>query len=392
MWASMEGNEDPGFMRRTAAGPLVRPTWCEIDLGAVTHNLVQLRAVVGPGVSIFVCLKSDAHGCGATAVALHCQTAGADGLAFGSIGSAIACRDAGAGLPLLLYPTCLPDQAELLEYYDLMPTVSTIEDVAAWSEAAKAGLKVFLKIDGGAYRAGAFPNSAPMVANAIARSGKLKLAGVYGHPMANYGHDSPGYVSAQIASFAAAVKAIEEAGIQIPIRMVSSSTILLDYPDADLDGIDPGRLVVGVSFPSTRDRHKSWRRAVHAIKSRLVMVKTLDHDGCVPEAPFLLRRPGMRLGLIPMGWSDGYPARTPSMAEVLIRGRRVPIIPPVHSEIMRIDLTGVPDATVGDEVVILGRSGSQCICLEELCNKWGMADSEIYVSLVKSLTKVYLNN
>lgn len=385
----MVGSQEDRGDRPASIDPLVRPAWCEIDLGAITHNLTQLRGLVGPGVAIFVCLKSDAIGCGATAMARHCQVAGANGLAFGRIDAAIACREAGVRLPMLLYPTCLPDQAEVLERYDLMPTISTIEDVAAWSGRVQARLKVFLKIDAGGYRAGAFPDSAPVVAKALATSGKLELAGVYGHPMANYGHDAAGYVPDQIAGFIAGVKAIEASGIPIPIKMVSSSSIILEYPDADLDGIDPGRLVMGVCFPSVPEREKSWRRAVHAIKSRLVMVKSLDHDGCVPEAPFLVRRPGMRLGLIPMGWSDGYPARTPSTAEVLIRGRRAPVMPPIHSEIMRIDLTGIPDAVVGDEVVILGRSGDQRIELEELCKRWGMADFEIYMSLVKGLTKVY---
>jgi alanine racemase len=270
-----------------------------------------------------------------------------------------------------------------------MPTMSTIEDVASWSSAVTGRLKVFLKIDAGGYRVGAFPNDAPAVARAIVQSGRLELAGVYGHVMANYGYDAPGYVPKQIAGILAGINAIEQSGIQIPRRMVSSSATLLEYPDADLNGIDPGRLVMGIRFPSLPERDRLWRRAVRAIKSRLIMVKSIDHDGSVPEAPFLARREGMRLGLVPIGWSDGYPANPAAHADMLVRGRRAPVIPPIHSEMMRIDLTGVPDAAVGDDVVILGPSGEDHIFLEELSERWGFADFEIYMSLVKGLPKIY---
>jgi alanine racemase len=370
----------------------IRPSWCEIDLGAITHNLSRLRALIAPGVSIFVCLKSDAIGCGAVAVAAHAEAAGADGFALGRIDTAIACRRAGVTRPMLLYPTCLPAQAGLLESYDLMPTISTREDVAAWSRAVSGRLKVFLKIDGGGYRVGAFPDDAPAVARAIVESGNLQLAGVYGHPMASYGHDAPGYVTDQIASFMSALTAIARSGIDVGIRMVSSSALLLEHPDADLDAVDPGRLMMGIGFPSIPERRMQWRHAVRAIKSRLVMVKSLDHGGCVPEAPFLPDRQGMRLGLIPLGWSDGYPAKPSKVADVLVRGRRACVVAPIHSELMRIDLTGIPDAAVGDEVVILGRSGDAEIAIEELSELWGLADFEIYMTLAKGLEKIYLND
>ncbi len=121
------------------------------------------------------------------------------------------------------------------------------------------------------------------------------------------------------------------------------------------------------------------------------MVKALDDAEGSPEAPFLSRREGMRLGLMPLGWGDGYPAHPPARVEVLVRGKRVPVIPPIHSELARIDLTDCRDAVVGDEVVLLGCSGSEEIVLDELCDRWGMADFEIYASFVRRLPKRYLS-
>ena len=106
----------------------LRPTWYEIDLGAVAHNTRELRRLVGKGVAIYGCLKRNAYGCGAAAVGRTVMAAGGDGLAVGNIDDAVAVRRAGVAGPILLYPTCLPEIATSVEAYDLIPTISTPEE------------------------------------------------------------------------------------------------------------------------------------------------------------------------------------------------------------------------------------------------------------------------
>ena len=369
-----------------------RPTWCEIDLSVVKDNLILLREMVGPGVAIFVCLKGDASGCGDVAVGRAVQDAGVAsvaGLAFGNLDRAVAAREAGIRLPILLYPTCLPDAAPFLERHDFMPTVSTLEEVTAWSRHATS-LQVYLKLDGGGFRAGALPHHAAAVAQAIADSPNLKLAGVYGHPMTSYGPVDAGYTDAQIASCLAAFDAIDKAGIEAPIRMVSSSAIILSNPEADLNAVDPGRLILGHGFPAAAGRERPWRHALVGLRSRLVMVKSLADPGDVMPAPFLPLRPGMRLGLIPYGWSDGFPRRMPATATALVRGRRVRLLGPTHSELIRVDLTDVPEAELGEEVVLLGRSGGEEITLQELSQQWDVDVSSLYPQVAKSIRREYL--
>lgn len=374
--------------------PEKRPTWCEIDLSVVKDNLVLLRDLVGGGVAIFVCLKGDASGCGDVAVGRAVQDATVDGvagLAFGNLDRAVAARDAGIGLPILLYPTCLPEAAPFLERHGFMPTLSTLEEVAAWSRHATS-LQVYLKLDGGGFRAGALPHHAAAVAQAIAGSATLKLAGVYGHPMTSYGPVDAGYTDAQVTSCLAAFDAIAKAGIEAPIRMLSSSAIILSNPEADLNAVDPGRLVLGHGFPAVAGRERPWRHALVGLRSRLVMVKSLADPGDVMPAPFLPLRPGMRLGLIPYGWSDGFPRRMPAAATALVRGRRVRLLGPTHSELIRVDLTDAPDAQLGDEVVLLGRSGGEKITLADLSRQWGTDVSALYPMVGKSIRREYVQS
>lgn len=134
----------------------------------------------------------------------------------------------------------------------------------------------------------------------------------------------------------------------------------------------------------------AWRPALVGLKSRLVMVKSLAEIGDVMPAPFMRLQPEMRIGLIPFGWSDGYPKNTPMNATTLVRAQRAPLIGPTHSELIRVDLTNIPDARIGDEVVLLGRSGPCEIRLEDLAEQWGMAIHDLYPIIGKTLPRRYL--
>jgi alanine racemase len=104
----------PAPMQHPAEGRApasLRPTWCEIDLGAVAHNTRELRRLIGKGVAIYGCLKRNAYGCGAAAVGRTVMAAGGDGLAVGNVDDAVAVRNAGVAGSILLYPTCVPEVA-----------------------------------------------------------------------------------------------------------------------------------------------------------------------------------------------------------------------------------------------------------------------------------------
>jgi alanine racemase len=120
-------------------------------------------------------------------------------------------------------------------------------------------------------------------------------------------------------------------------------------------------------------------------------VRSLDDIGDVMPAPFITLRPGMRLGLIPYGWSDGFPRAMPAGAAALVRCRRVSLIAPSHSELLRVDLTDVPDAEVGDEVVLLGRNGDAQITIDDLGAQWGLETSELAPVIGRTMRRVYLS-
>ena len=227
---------------------LLRPTWFEIDLDAIAHNLRQLRRMVGSGVAIYACLKRNAYGCGAVPVAQVMQREGADAIAVGNINDALAIREAQVSLPILLYPNCLAsDAGPVVMQHRLMPTVSSLDDAAAWEQAANGGtLDAFAKIDVGLFRGGAMPREAPALLRRIADSNVLRLAGAYAHL---HGYDpttGDDYAAWQFRNFQAVMRAAAAHGIDVPVRMVASTSVVLQHPEMDLNGVDPGRILYGL--------------------------------------------------------------------------------------------------------------------------------------------------
>ena len=373
---------------------LLRPTWFEIDLDAVAHNLRQLRRMVGPGVAIYACLKRNAYGCGAVPVAQIMQREGADAIAVGNINDALAIREAQVTLPILLYPNCLAsDAGPAVMRHRLIPTMSCLDDVAAWERAADGGtLDAFAKIDVGLFRGGAMPREALALLRRIADSNALGLAGAYAHL---HGYDpSTGddYAAWQFRNFQTVMREAASHRIDVPVRMVASTSVVLQHPEMDLNGVDPGGILYGLKPSPMPGRDLPLRPAIRAWKSRLILTKWIEPDdagGFPGPFPVTERR---RIGVLPLGWGDGIPRRISGHATALVGGRRVPVAGPVHLEHMRVDLTDAPGAAIGDEVVFLGTQRTETITLDELAGGWGIDSLDFLGGMRDHIARVYVHD
>lgn len=368
----------------------LRPTWYEIDLGAVRHNVRELRRLVGPRVAIYACLKRNAYGCGAVPVAKACVEAGADGLAAGNIDDAVAIRQAGVRAPLLLYPTCLPDRAPQVAALDLMPSISSAEEAEAWNAAFPGRRKVFLKADVGLLRGGATAAGLAAMLALLPSLPNLEVAGLLGHFFSYGATPGPGHYARQFDRMEAALQAVRAAGIDVPIAMVSSTNAVLDHPEMDLTGVDPGRLLYGLTGSQAPIRQGRFRPALRAFKTRLLLRKEVAPEDADGEAGPFVPRPGMAIGLLPLGWGDGLPRRFGPDAAVLVRGRRAPLLAPVHLEHSRIDLTDCPAARAGDEVVLVGRQGDAEITLAACTAAWGIDGTTFHGQMRDHVPRVYV--
>lgn len=340
-----------------------------VDLDAIEHNTRAIRSVLSPGCRLYACLKGDAYGIGVRFVAPALASIGVDAFAVGAVEDALEVRRAGClSQDILLYPNCLPDAAPLVERERLTITISSVQEAQAWNAAVRQSVHAFFKIDVGALRAGVLPRQAAELARALNALSMLRIVGAYAHLHLPDPAAMRDYAHWQFGNFNHAVAAIESCGLKLPLRMVSGTAALLEFPEMDLQAVDPGRALFGIGFDRVQ-RRIDLHPALVGWRARLLVVKDIEPEDASPHgAPFALRA-GQRVGVIPVGWSDGLPRRLPDEAAALVRGKRVRLLPPSNFEHVRVDLTDVPDARYGDEVVLLGAQGDTAIALDEL-GRW----------------------
>jgi alanine racemase len=363
----------------------LRPTTLEIDLDAAAHNLRAVRRLVGPDRRIVAVVKADGYGFGAAEMGAVFTRSGADWLAVADLSEGVRLRERGLTVPILVYPNSLPDAAAETLAHRLVPTLVDLEAARAYSQAATGPCEVFVKIDVGLERLGVPAEQAVKTILAMLELPRLTLGGLCAHPHAEVGGD-PAYADWQAGRFTAVVDELQARGVRVPVRLLAASPFVLRFPHTYLNAVDPGRMLYGITFPGETPP-VPLRPALRALTTRVIAVKELTpRERFAQEAPFSVTGT-MRLGVVPMGSADGL--RWLHAGRVLVRGCAVPLIGGPSLEHTRIDLTTVPDAVVGDEVVIIGRQGDLEITPAEVAARHGLGLHHVATTVGPRVTRVY---
>jgi len=374
-------------MTATTPSRLLRPTTLEIDLDAAAANVRAVRQLVGPGRKIFAVVKADGYGHGAAELGAVFVANGADALAVADLGEGIRLRRRGIVTPVLVYPNSLPEAAPDAVAHALIPTLVDLDGARAYAEAATGPCDVFVKVDVGLDRLGVPAEQAVKTVTAMLEPPRLRLAGLCAHPHAPDGAD-PAYAEWQLGRFTAVVDELEARGVPVPTRLLAASPFVLRFPQTYLNAVDPRRMLYGITFPGETSP-VPLRRTLRALTTRVIALKELTPRERFAElAPFPLTAP-MRLGVIPIGSADGVAWL--HAGRVLVRGRVASIVAGPSLEHTRIDLTEVPDARVGDEVVIIGRQGDAEITAAEVARRHGLGLHHVATTVGPRVTRVYMS-
>ena len=361
----------------------LRPAWVEIDLDALAHNVRQIRRLIGPACKLFSVVKGDGYGIGVVAAAVTSAAAGADALALGNPDDVAAIRSAGVVLPILLYGATLPQDAAAVAALGVTVTVHDFDGLEAFA-ALRRPIDVFVKVDCGLGRLGFSADLWRAAFQRLRQTPDLRLAGVYAH--FNNPHDEQSLVP-QVARFAAACHDAEAEGHTGFERMVASSRVVLSRPDLNFSAVNPGRLVYGYVEDPWRG-NSDLRPVVAAVKSRIIQIKTLLPGAATYGSTEPLTSP-VRAAVAPIGFLDGF-NHLPPCHVALVRGRRVKLMARRGIEHTVLDVTAVPQAAVGDEVVFLGRQGDDLIDGPELAAALGLPMLEMLPRLARMAPRRYL--
>lgn len=245
-----------------------RPVWAEINLNAIKSNVREIKKRVKPGVKFCAVVKADAYGHGAVAVARAALTSGADRLAVAILSEAIALREAGFQVPILILGYTPEYQARKVAAYDITQTVYSLEAVRALSAAGlETGkkVKVHIKIDTGMGRIGVLPEEAGIFAEAAAALPGIEIEGVFSH-FATADELDKTYALEQYAKFEEALRRISAKGIEIPIKHIANSAATLELPETHLDMVRPGIILYGL-WPSGAVKTRYYINSSNAAKS-----------------------------------------------------------------------------------------------------------------------------
>ena len=366
-----------------------RPTCAEVDLAVLRGNLSAIRAFVSPS-KVMAVVKANGYGHGLERTALCLQGAGVDSLGVAYIEEAIALRQSGVTIPILVFGGLLQDQLEMYIKHDVDVTassVSKLEQIEATAARLKRRARVHLKIDTGLERIGVHYYSAEALFEAALRAKHSDVVGVYSH-FADVNLNDLGIAKIQLERFLTALRYYEARAETPFLRHIASSSGLMALKESHLDMVRPGLTLYGV-YPGPGYASTLPVKPVLSLKSQVVYFKVVRKGAGVSYGHKWFAPEDTRVVTIPVGYGDGYLRALSNKASVIIRGRKTPIIGVVCMDQLMANVGPRGEGYNGDEVVLIGESGDERISVEELASLIETTPHEILVSLNQRIPRVY---
>jgi alanine racemase len=364
----------------------IRPTVAEIDLGAVQRNLARLRQLVGPGVRLFGVVKADAYGHGAVPVARALEPL-CNALAVSLVEEGLELRAAGIRAPILVLGAYYNRHQDEVLAERLTPVVYDRGELERFAvAAARRGrpAEVHVKIDTGMSRLGiAPPDLEPMLAR-LADLPSLRLAGICTHfASADLADSSTTEVA--LAQFGKGLARAAQLGFRGLINHAANSAAAVRFPSARLDAVRPGLALYG-AMPSEFVALPGLEGAL-ALRTRVMAVRDVAVGATVSYGGIWRAARPSRVATLPVGYADGYPRHVRG-AEVLLGGRRVPIVGAVCMDMLMIDVTDLPASALEGPVTLIGRDGAEEITVDDLARWAGTVSYEILCGISKRVPRV----
>ena len=358
----------------------MRPTYAEIDLAAIRHNVAAFRELIAPS-ALCVVVKADAYGHGDTPVAEAALDAGADWLAVALLEEGIRLREAEIEAPILVLSEPDPRDAIEVAKWGLTPTVYSQAFVDALAETG-IGFDIHVKIDTGMHRVGVAPSGLDGLLAAIGAKPTLEVAALWTHfPVAD---EDPEYTRRQIERFDEVT-----AGYDVLFAHLANTAGAVLFPGARRSLARIGLGTYGL-HPCEETRHLIDLRPAMRIISHVSHVQRLE-AGARPSYGRIRPLDGPSLvATVPIGYADGYPRRLSASGRVLIGGETYPLAGTVTMDQIVVDV-GDADVGIGDEVVLMGRQGDSEITADDWARALDTISYEIVCEIGPRVPRRYMD-
>ena len=371
----------------------------EIDIDALQHNFKSIQLTVGQQVRVMAVVKSDAYGHGLVACAQAIYLAGGRTFGVAEVWEGVTLRRAGLQGEIVVLLGGSPESYDEIIKHKLTPVVYDVEFITGLSNAAAGkdtDVRVHLKVDVGMGRLGVLPAEVESYVSLIRHLPGISLSGLLSHfPVADE-LESAEKTREQLLYFRSVLARLKTNEAGSVVAYIANSAALMYFPDTRLDMIRPGISLYGYYPDASPARAKTAApmlqlQPVMSFKTRVVQIKELDAGCGISYGHTFVTRRKSRIAVLPVGYADGYLRKLSNRAEVLIGGRRAPVCGRVCMNATMVDITDLPSAHTGDEVVLLGRQGDAVITADEIA-KWMETISYEVLCLFGTFNeRVYLN-
>lgn len=365
-----------------------------VDLDALHENINSLKINMNPKAKMIAVIKTDAYGHGAIPIAWEMEPLSVvHGFAVATVEEAIQLRKAGIEKPILILGYTFPYSYPFIAEYDLCPTVFKKEMLLALNEIGKKKNKtihVHIKVDTGMSRIGIFPNELGLqfVKDALTFE-NLCIEGIFTH-FANADEADKTFANQQFHDFMDFVSKCEkECSYQFPYVHCSNSPGMIEMPYANDDLVRAGIALYGM-WPSSEVRKDIVSlKALMSLKSHIVFIKEVEDGTPVSYNGSYVTKGKTRIATIPVGYGDGYPRKLSNKGYVLINNKKAAIIGKICMDQFMVDVSNI-DCEEGDEVILIGEDGENCITMEELGELSGRFNYELACNIGKRIPRVFM--
>ncbi len=374
----------------------ITPTSVTIDLKALRHNFRVLKRRLPKDVKTLCVVKSNAYGHGAVAVARALEKEGCDAFGVGTIDEGVRLREAGIKSPILTLLGYLDDAVADILKFNLTPVIydeASARKLDAHARRLQRKVDVHLKVDTGMTRLGVLPGEFLDFCRRISSLKNLKPVGLLTH-LAEA--SDPAFTQKQARVFASCEKTFVSFFGEAVFHLANSQASL----DRNLGG-GPQRMArLGIAlygaYPSLKSEKSEKSKKIFRLQpvltwsTRLLSLKSVPPGTKIGYNRTFTTKRSSRIGVLPVGYADGYPRLLSNRAQVLVKGRKAPVRGIVCMDLTMIDLTNVPGAKIGDEVILIGRQGNKQITAQDLASMAQTITYEIFCRISERVERVFI--
>jgi len=366
-----------------------RPTVGEVNLRALEFNYRQIKKRIPEGVKLLAVVKADAYGHGAIPISLKLEKLEVEYLGVAIPEEGMELRRGGIKAPILVLGGFYGGEVDQILRFRLTPVIfrkDSLKLLSREAERRRRKVKVHLKVDTGMGRLGVPLNLWPDFLKEVKRFPKIEIEGILSHfSMTN---EEEGYTQNQWRSFQRAVTIAKEMEIFPKYLHMASSATLTAFPMYSAKLVRPGIMLYG-SYPSPTFQGIVPLKPVMTLKTRIHFLKLVPSGTKISYGGTFTTKRESLIATLPIGYADGYSHHLSNHGEVLIHGKRAPVVGKVCMDFIMVDVTDISHVSVGDEVILIGKQGKEQITAEEIAEKINSISYEVLCLIGKRVPRIY---